>query len=371
MLDRVVTKKPPGRWRRLWRRLRGGRISAGRAAASVALGLFVGSQPLYGLHFFLCLALCILFRLDFVLAYLAANISNPVVAPALLALQLDLGFLLLHGEHFPLEAAAAREAGLWGFAGPLALGAVLVGAGLAVVGGALTWALSGRRTVTVDPIDAAMRKTTARFSSAPIGDRIYVAIKLRTDSVAYALGELEGDFGRVLDAGCGRGQLALFLQDLGKTREVFGFDWDHRKVDLARHAAGSPDTFVVADLRDPPWRSADTILLVDVLHYLTHTEQLEVVRRAVEHLRPGGRLLIREVDSSRRLASKVTRWAERVGRRLGYNRGTERLDFCDLDRVEAELAALGLESRRVPSADLQLLSNVLIEGRKPAPRDSV
>jgi uncharacterized protein (DUF2062 family) len=39
-----------GRIRALWRRLRGGDQSPGRVALAVAVGLFIGSLPLYGLH---------------------------------------------------------------------------------------------------------------------------------------------------------------------------------------------------------------------------------------------------------------------------------------------------------------------------------
>jgi uncharacterized protein (DUF2062 family) len=40
----------------LWQRLRGTPGSKARAAAAVALGLFIGCQPVYGLHFVLVLA---------------------------------------------------------------------------------------------------------------------------------------------------------------------------------------------------------------------------------------------------------------------------------------------------------------------------
>ena len=51
---------------------------AGRAAASVAIGLADRSATLlYGLHFWIVVAICVPLKLDAALAYLAANISLP------------------------------------------------------------------------------------------------------------------------------------------------------------------------------------------------------------------------------------------------------------------------------------------------------
>ena len=47
--------------------------------------------PLYGLHFPLCLAVCLPLQLDVVVAYLAANISNPLVAPFLVTAEVEIG----------------------------------------------------------------------------------------------------------------------------------------------------------------------------------------------------------------------------------------------------------------------------------------
>ena len=49
----------------------------------MGVGLFIGALPLYGLHFPLCAAVCLPLRLDLVAAYLAAQVSNPFVAPFL------------------------------------------------------------------------------------------------------------------------------------------------------------------------------------------------------------------------------------------------------------------------------------------------
>ena len=69
------------RLRDAWRRLRGGELTPGRAAASVAIGIAVGVTPLWGVHWALVLAICLPLRLDAGVAYLASNVSLPFFAP--------------------------------------------------------------------------------------------------------------------------------------------------------------------------------------------------------------------------------------------------------------------------------------------------
>ncbi|MHC4985658.1 MAG: class I SAM-dependent methyltransferase [Planctomycetota bacterium] len=52
----------------------------------------------------------------------------------------------------------------------------------------------------------------------------------------------------ILEIGCGAGQLAHYLHDLGLRRYV-GVDFSPAAIELAR--AASPQAFEVADIRDP------------------------------------------------------------------------------------------------------------------------
>jgi uncharacterized protein (DUF2062 family) len=130
--------------RRLWRRLRGGEFSPVRLALSVATGLFVGCQPVYGLHFPLCAAVCLPFKLDLVAAYLAANISNPLMAPFLVVLEVNVGSYLLTGQPAPFDVARAREAGISGFVAQAVVGSLVVGAALAAGGGLVAYLIARR-----------------------------------------------------------------------------------------------------------------------------------------------------------------------------------------------------------------------------------
>ena len=130
--------------RRLWRRLRGGEFSPSRLALSVAVGCFIGCQPVYGLHFPLCAAVCLPLKLDLVAAYLAANVSNPLMAPFLVVLEVNVGSYLLTGQLAPFDVARAREAGISGFVAQAVVGSLVVGAALAVGGGLVAYFIARR-----------------------------------------------------------------------------------------------------------------------------------------------------------------------------------------------------------------------------------
>jgi 2-polyprenyl-3-methyl-5-hydroxy-6-metoxy-1,4-benzoquinol methylase/uncharacterized protein (DUF2062 family) len=349
----------------LWRRLRGTPGSALRAGAAVAIGLFIGCQPLYGLHLVLVLLVCVPLRLDAVLAYLAANISNPLVAPFLIFSEVEAGAYLLTGRLVAFDVEQARATGAAGFAQQLMVGSVALGAVLALVGFGLAWLVASRRSkrgdVGVDAVsetERALERTRARYAGVRHADRYYVAGKLAFDPVFELIAGLSGSFGRVLDVGCGRGQLGLFLHELGRAAEVTGFDSDARKIDVARSAF--PEArFVVGDAVELELPPADTILLVDVLHYLPLAEQDALLAAATRAVAPGGRVLVRELDADPSARSAITRLFEWVARKTGLNRGraTHYRAASELTRL---LERAGLPCRVEGASERTPFGNVLI-----------
>jgi SAM-dependent methyltransferase len=324
----------------------------------VAVGLFIGSQPLYGLHFPLCVAACVPLRLDVVTAYIAANISNPLFAPFLLALEVEVGSLVLDGRHVGFDVKRATELGVSGYALQTAVGALIVGAALALLGALVT-----RQLVREKPhqaqLEAAIDRTLARYAAAPRGDRFYVSAKLRSDPVVETVLGLEGSFGKVVDVATGRGQLGLLLLELGRATSLVGFDLDARKIAVAKQAAREDAELAVADLVSLTLPRADTFLFVDVLHYLPEAEQRKVLERAVKSLETGGRILVRDVDPKKGLRGRLTMFAERIAKGTGYNKGNT-LMFREPERIVADFAELGLSSQILSASTGTPLSNVLI-----------
>jgi SAM-dependent methyltransferase len=348
----------------LWRRLRGTPGSPVRAASAVAVGLFIGCQPLYGLHFVLVLAICLPLKLDSVLSYLAANISNPLVAPFLIFAEVEAGSLLLTGRWVAFDVEQARRTGASGFAQQLLVGSLAVGAALALLGFLFGYLLAAHRREQVpqqslmDDSGQALERTRARYARAPRADRYYVAGKLAFDPVFALIATQPGDFGRVLDLGCGRGQLSAFLLELGRAREVTGIDSDPRKVEVARRAVPEAK-LMVADAAAFALPVADTVLLVDLLHYMPRDEQDALLEAGVRALAPGGRLLVRELDGDPSARNRITRLLEWLARRLGVNRGRA-THYRPARELTSLLERAGLACSIQGASDGTPFSNVLI-----------
>jgi 2-polyprenyl-3-methyl-5-hydroxy-6-metoxy-1,4-benzoquinol methylase len=332
---------------------------------AVAIGLFIGCQPVYGLHFVLVLAVCLPLKLDAVLAYFAANISNPLVAPFLIFAEVETGAYLSTRRFVAFDVAQARATGAAGFARHLLVGGIVVGALTAVLGFGLAWLVVRRRGPRTEPelgaavpFEAALERTRARYDGAPAADRFYVAGKLAFDPVFRLIAELPGSFGSVLDLGCGRGQLALLLLELGRATRVVGVDADARKIDVAR-AAGADAEFRVADLAAGDVQPAETILLIDVLHYLPRPEQDALLVAAARSLTPSGRLLVRELDADPSARSAVTRGFEWCARKIGLNRGRA-THYRAASELTATLLRLGLHCQVQGASERTPFANVLI-----------
>src|SRR5207237_691202 len=128
---------------------------------------------------------------------------------------------------------------------------------------------------------------------------------LASDPVAARIAAM-ALLGEVVDVGCGRGQLVALLLVTRSAIRAVGIDWDEAKLRDARAAmAGLEATFVRGDARTCDVPAADTVLLVDVLHYMTDDEQDALLDRAARAAR--SRVIVRELDPERGWRSAVTR----------------------------------------------------------------
>lgn len=331
-------------------------------------------QPLYGLHLPLCLAVCLPFRLDVLLAYAAANISNPLLAPLIIWIEIQLGSLVLDGTVLSIHLSQLKGTTLGHLAIQIAIGAIALGVTLSVTGGLLAaniarWAAKKRsESPTSDGspnLAEAIARTCARYQPALAADRYYVANKLRFDPIVRILYEMSIPLGDVVDIGCGRGQLGLLLHECGRIRTLTGFDWDELKVDTARSAAPQSAHFSVLDARGAPIPEADTVLIIDVLHYLPLPVQDEILSRAAAALRRGGRLILRDVDARRTIRSLVTQGFEHLGKRCKINRGTT-LTFRSRQQLCDALERCGLAIFETIAMPGLCLDNVLILATRPS-----
>ena len=212
-----------GQMRRFVHDLRTEGSGPGRDATAVGLGVFIGSLPFYGFHLAICLAAGTLLRLNRVKLYLAANISNPFMAPFLILSELQAGSLVRRGELRPLTIEAVKRINPWSLGADILIGAVIVGAVLGLAIGSATWMLT--RDPGEDPLLRLARATGlgsvrrrqhhgvgVRARQAPRGS----AVSDGPDGGSAAVGHVRGNARRcgmrvrpdACAAGRGRGVLA-------------------------------------------------------------------------------------------------------------------------------------------------------------------
>ncbi len=95
---------------------------------------------------------------------------------------------------------------------------------------------------------------------------------------------------RLLDLGCGTGKILEFLP----STDYWGLDLDEGRIASARAVYGERAHFFHADLRDEPWPvegAFDRVMAVGVLHHLSDTEVVKVLRRAKSRMKPGAKLV--------------------------------------------------------------------------------
>jgi 2-polyprenyl-3-methyl-5-hydroxy-6-metoxy-1,4-benzoquinol methylase len=210
--------------------------------------------------------------------------------------------------------------------------------------------------------DETARAVASRYEARAA--HYYVRSKLKMDPVARALYDLGAadPYGAIADVASGRGQFGLLLRLAGSADAVVGFDWDAGKVATATAAAAElTDTrFAQGDVREVELPSSDTVLLIDILHYLTREEQDDLLVRSARATRD--RVIVRDVDPDRGAASVFTQSWEWVTTTLGYNRGA-RVAPRSFDEITAVLESEGLTvSRELCSA--KGMSNVLLVARR-------
>lgn len=352
--------------REAWRRLRGGELTPGRAAASVGVGLAIGVTPLYGFHLPLVLGVCLPLGLDAPVAYVAANISLPFIAPFLSIAEIEIGARITTGAWLALTRESLAHFGIKPFLREIVIGTLVFSPLAAFVGGTLTFLVASlfRSRPAPDSFEATVDRVAERYARGSRFTRGYVSSKMSADPVVRTLFDRahESSFGVVVDVGCGRGQVALLLLEARTATRVTGFDWDEAKVSEATRAAGALEArFFEGDLRSAPLEPCDTALLVDVLHYLTSEEQDAVLERVAKVA--AERIFVRELDPDRGWRSTVTRLQERVTTRLGVNRGA-RVLIRPISAMRTVLEKNGFTVDVVPCWAGTPFSNVLVTATK-------
>nr|WP_236589222.1 class I SAM-dependent methyltransferase [Ramlibacter aurantiacus] len=186
---------------------------------------------------------------------------------------------------------------------------------------------------------------------------------------------------RVLDIGCGQGLLASLLRACGRGEvahrwpagwapapagaRVTGIELMPRDVERARAALGEGGDarFVCGDMRRVDFPACDAVVILDVLHYVTHAEQNEVLRRVRDALAPGGRLLLRVGDAGARRGFAISQWVDRLVTRVRGHTVPPTYGRTLPEWIE-QLRALGLRVEPRPMSEGTPFANVLLVAQR-------
>jgi uncharacterized protein (DUF2062 family)/protein-L-isoaspartate O-methyltransferase len=356
--------------------------------AAIGVGVFIGCLPLYGLHLALCVAVGTLLRLNRLKLYLAANISNPFVAPWLIFAELQAGSWLRRGHVHDVSFETIEATGVVVLGADLLIGSVAVGLVLGALAAWGTYAM-----VRGDAGDRRFAELAGRASDRYLGTSItaweFARGKLRRDPIYRAAvfdGLLERTEGpsrsddTLVDVGCGQGLMLALLAEVrravrtgdwpdtaGTPRvdRMVGVEMRPRVARLARVALGQDAEIVTGDARDVALPRGDVVLLFDVLHLMAAAEQERLLSSLAASLAPGGVMLIREAD--RAAGWRFT--AVRVGNRLkalAVGRWRQQFHFRSTAEWLACLSRLGLRADVRPMGGGTPFGNVLFRVMAPA-----
>jgi len=295
----------------------------------MGVGAFIGCLPLYGAHLLLVVGVGRVLSLNRLRMYVAANLSNPVFAPALILAEVQTGAWLRSGELHDVTLEAIRATEPWVYGIDLAIGSVIVGTALGLGIAALTWASVAHAPPLAPHLTRLFDAAACRFLDVGVTAWEFARAKVRRDPIYNAaLNTLPRTGATLVDIGCGQGLTLAVLAEAGaavtrgdwpadtppppRFNRLMGIETRARVAAMARRALGDSVEIVhdAAPHGLPPQMTA--ALVFDVLHLMRPADQEQLMNDVLVGLEPDGMVLVRDVDA----AAGVGFHAVRIGNRL-------------------------------------------------------
>jgi uncharacterized protein (DUF2062 family) len=269
-----------------------------REAAALGLGMFIGCTPFYGFHLLICYGVGRVAGLNRLKMILASNISNPLFSPFLVLSELQIGSWVRRGTFHDLTLEAMRRTQAWSFGADLLLGSLVVGCVLGLLTATITY-MTGRSRHSDGEFAELRRRAADPYLQAGIVAWELARARLRSDLIyrRIASAGFVPD-GTVIDMACGRGLALSVLASTNEPRTLLGIESHPRRAAIATRALDARAGVVIGDAARMPLPPADAVMVFDVLGSLPFEAQQTLIRAAVRVLRPGGVLVVRDVDAS-------------------------------------------------------------------------
>ncbi len=190
---------------------------------------------------------------------------------------------------------------------------------------------------------ACLRET---YRELPLWDRVHILGRFASCPFLRVLDHVP-TASRVLDVGAGHGLFATLALDAGAAL-VVAVEPDLRKVLLVR---GITDARWIAAYDDAVRARFDIVTMFDVLYRIPLEDRDELFERLRVQLRPGGRILIKELDPERPVKFAWNRAQEWISDRLlGLTLGTA-FAYESRQAIGARLLRAGFSDFRAEEID--------------------
>ena len=171
------------------------------------------------------------------------------------------------------------------------------------------------------PLGAALR-SCASFRGLGVATRLFLLARASIIPFAALDPELRTLHGRVLSLGCGHGVVERYLALVNPNVEIVGIELDADRVAAARRSA---DRFPAVDIRQGDVRdlsgvgTVDAALAVDLFHHVPVDDHDGVASALADAIRPGGRLLVKDMNRWPAWKHEWNRWHDRLVNREEIN----------------------------------------------------
>ena len=175
----------------------------------------------------------------------------------------------------------------------------------------------------------------------------YMRIKIRLEKYYQPFHEMLPMHGDILDIGCGYGFMPYMLQFAAPGRNITALDYDEEKIATANNCFSKNDriNFVYADAAHYKFtQNYDAIVLADMLHYLDPATQKHLIENCIAHIKPGGKIIIREGNAELQHRHRGTKLTEFFSTKMfGFNKtGSNGLSYITGAEVTAIAASKGM-----------------------------
>jgi SAM-dependent methyltransferase len=211
-------------------------------------------------------------------------------------------------------------------------------------------------------------------------------------AVQFAKGKLSGDpvfkeilqrgliksEAHVVDIGCGQGLFSAWMLAAEALASNYNWpaDWspaprtisvqgielmsaDVRRAQVALIGHQKRHQFVVGDMCATSFDKAQAVVILDVLHYVPHAAQEEVLKRVHDCLTPDGVLILRIGDAAGGLGFKISNWVDSIVF-FARGHGQSRLYCRKLSEWIDVLTKIGFVVESKPMSQGTPFSNVLL-----------